>query len=163
MVRAVCGILVLVVASRMAIRQDYAAPDPAVSGELTAMLRQFLADASTNNAAGFDRFFADDVIYTRSTGAVVTKADIMKSVSAAPAAPGAKVTYSAEDVILHTYPDAAISNFRLVGRTQYSDGRIEEAYYRNTGVFLRRNGRWQAVAWQSTRLPEQPLTPPSAR
>jgi len=55
-------------------------PNLATVAELKAMLRQFLADASTENAAGFDRFFADDVLYTRAAGAMVPKRMIMRSV-----------------------------------------------------------------------------------
>ena len=41
------------------------------ANELTAMLNQFIRDASSNRAAGFERFFADDVIYTGSNGMVL--------------------------------------------------------------------------------------------
>lgn len=127
--------------------------------ELTAMLTQFLNDAGTNNPAGFDRFFADDLIYTRSAGAITTKADIMRSLNSprnenAPAAPASKSTFSAEDITIHPYGDTAIVAFRLVGRTEHPDGKIEIANYRNTGTFLRRNGKWQVVAWQSTKMPD---------
>jgi hypothetical protein len=26
--------------------------------------------------------------------------------------------------------------------------------YLNTGTFLRRNGKWQVIAWQSTKIPD---------
>jgi hypothetical protein len=26
--------------------------------------------------------------------------------------------------------------------------------YRNSGMFVRRDGRWQAVTWQATKVPE---------
>jgi ketosteroid isomerase-like protein len=134
--------------------------NPATVNELTAMLRQFLSDASTNNAAGFEKFFADDVIYTRSAGAVTTKPEIMKSVTGPQPATGTKSTFSAEDITVHDYGDTAVVAFRLVGRTEHQDGKVEEAYYRNTGTFLKRNGRWQVVAWQATKIPEQPAAQP---
>ena len=59
-----------------------------------------------------------------------------------------------EDVTVHDYGDTAIVAFRLVARTEHSDGKIEMSNYRNTGTFLRRDGRWQVVAWQSTKMPE---------
>jgi len=127
--------------------------------ELTAMLTQFLNDAGTNNPAGFDRFFADDLIYTRSAGATTTKADIMRSLNSpraeiTSAAPAPKSTFSAEDITIHPYGDTAIVAFRLVGRTEHPDGKVEISNYRNTGTFLRRNGKWQVVAWQSTKMPD---------
>ena len=65
-----------------------------------------------------------------------------------------KTTYSAEDITVHDYGDTAIVAFQLVARTEHPDGKVETGNYRNTGTFLRRNGRWQVVAWQSTKIPE---------
>ena len=56
------------------------APPSTTTHQLTAMLNQFLDDASNGNRAGFDRFFADDVIYTGSNALVRTKPEIMKNV-----------------------------------------------------------------------------------
>jgi ketosteroid isomerase-like protein len=127
-------------------------PNLATVEELKAMLRQFLADASTENAAGFDRFFADDVLYTRAAGAMVPKRMIMRSVDNEEQSADNKVTYSAESIVVHDYGDTAVMAFRLVERNALGAGRVEEAYYRNTGTFLRRNGQWQVIAWQSTRI-----------
>ena len=120
--------------------------------EVTALLHEFLDAAGGGDRAVFDKFFAEDVIYTRATGAVISKADIMKSLSKpAPASKG-KSSYSAEDITVHEYGDTAVVAFRLVGQTLHGEGKVETSYYRNTGTFLRRNGRWQAVAWQATKV-----------
>ncbi|HXE36778.1 MAG TPA: nuclear transport factor 2 family protein [Verrucomicrobiae bacterium] len=119
--------------------------------EVTALLREFIAGAGSGDRAIFEKFFADDVIYTRATGAVITKADIMGSLGK-PAASEEKSSYSAEDITVHEYGDTVIVAFRLEGRTEHGDGKVEQAHYRNTGTFLRRNGRWQAVAWQATKI-----------
>jgi len=122
--------------------------------EVTALLRQFMEAAGRGDRAIFEKFFADDVIYTRATGVVITKADIMASLSKpAPASEG-RSTYSAEDITVHEYGDTVIVAFRLEGQTERGDGKIETAHYRNTGTFLRRDGRWQAVAWQATKISE---------
>jgi len=120
--------------------------------EVTALLREFMAGAGSGDRAIFEKFFADDVIYTRASGVVITKADIMASLGKpAPASEG-KSAYSAEDITVHEYGDTVIVAFRLEGRTEHGDGKVEQAHYRNTGTFLRRNGRWQAVAWQATKI-----------
>lgn len=124
---------------------------------LTAMLNQFLDDASTGNRGGFDRFFANDVIYTGSNALVRTKPDIMKNVGSMKPTTDKKTTYSAEDVTVHDFGDAAVVAFRLVARTETKNAKgpkIETASYRNTGTFVRRNGRWQVVAWQATKIPK---------
>ena len=130
------------------------AGDEATKQKLTAMLRQFLVDAAQGNAPGFESFFADHVIYTRSAGVVTNKAEIMKNVANLRPTAESKSTYSAEDITVHDYGDTTIVAFQLVARTEHADGRVETGNYRNTGTFLRRNGRWQVVAWQSTKMPE---------
>jgi ketosteroid isomerase-like protein len=127
---------------------------PNATEEVTALLREFISAAGSGAPAIFDKFFASDVIYTRATGAVITKADIMESLKKpAPASEG-KSSYSAEDITVHEYGDTVIVAFQLVGRTEKPGGKLDTAHYRNTGTFLRRNGRWQAVAWQATRISE---------
>lgn len=127
------------------------APDNAV---LRALLTEFLAGASRNDAAVHERFWAESLVYTRSTGVRVGKPDILKSVRAAPASGPdvAHTAYSAEDVRVQQYGDTAVVAFRLVGRSG-NGGAEERSEYLNTGTFLKRDGRWQAVAWQATRVP----------
>ena len=133
------------------------APQSTTTHQLTAMLNQFLDDASTGNSAGFDRFFADDVIYTGSNALVRTKPEIMKNVGSMKPTPDKKTTYSAENVTVHDFGDAAVVAFRLVARTETKSAKgpkVKTDSYRNTGTFVRRNGRWQVVAWQATKIPK---------
>jgi len=129
------------------------APDAA---ELTKLLNEFLAGASRNDVAVHDRFWADDVIYTGSGGRRRGKADIMRDVRAAPAPkPGDPTTvYTAADVRIQQYGDAAVVAFRLVATTT-KDAKSEVANYLNSGTFIKRNGQWQVVNWQSTRVPKE--------
>ena len=129
------------------------APAPA-SDELTRLLYEFLAGASRNDVKVHERFWADDLIYTRSAGVRVGKVDILESVrTEAPAPDEPPTAYTAEDIRIHQYGDAAVVAFRLVGTTGSGD-KTEVANYLNTGTFVRRNGEWRAVAWQATRVPE---------
>ncbi len=157
-----CVLISLLLAGSVCAQQAArtASSSSATTRELTALLNQFMKDASTNNAAGFDRFFADDLIYTGSNGMVHTKAEIMGSLNAPkPAAASAeKQIYSAENVVVHDFGGTAIVAFQLVAHTEHADGKIEISNYRNTGTFLRRNGRWQVIAWQATKIPEKTAT-----
>jgi hypothetical protein len=133
------------------ILQAQTAPDAA---ELTSLLNEFLAGASRSDPAVHDRFWADDLIYTRSAGRRVSKADVMRDVRSAPAPkPGdPTTTYTAEDVRIQQYCDTAIVAFRLVGVTKNGSD-TQTSQNLNTGTFVKRNGKWQVVAWQSTRMP----------
>lgn len=152
---------VLVLPSSLLDAASSQSPAPsATARQLTDMLNQFLADVPKNNPASYDRFFADDVIYTRNTGAVTTKADIIRGVSASSGRPPrleTTTTFSAEDVMIHEYPDVAIVAFRLVAHEEHSAGKPPTTTnYRDTGTFLRRNGKWQVVSWQATKIADAP-------
>lgn len=131
--------------------QAQTAPDAV---ELTKLLKDFLAGASRNDAAMHDRFWAHDLIYTSSAGRRMGKADIMRDVSSSgPAKAGVAATvYGAEDIRIQQYGNTAIVAFRLIGTTEGA-GTTETSNYLNTGTFLKRNGKWQAVSWQSTKMP----------
>ena len=127
-----------------------AAPD---APELTKLLQDFLAGASRNDPAAHERFWADDLIYTRAAGKRTTKADILRDVRAEAATPKSNetTTYTAQDIHIQQYGTTAIVAFRLVGTTE-RQGKTEIANYLNTGTFLKRDGKWQAVAWQATKM-----------
>ena len=125
-------------------------PDAA---ELTKLLNDFLAGASRNDAAVHESFWADDLIYTRSAGRRVSKADILRDLREAPAPKPTdpKTIYTAEDIRIQQYDDTAIVAFRLVATTE-TGGTKYIANLLNSGTFVKRNGKWQVVNWQSTRM-----------
>ena len=127
------------------------APDAA---ELTKLLNDFLAGASRNDAAIHERFWADDLIYTRSAGRRVNKAEVMHDVRTAPAPKPTdpKTVYTAEDIQIQQYGDTAVVAFRLVATTE-TGGKKNVANLLNSGTFVKRDGKWQVVNWQSTRMP----------
>ncbi|MBA2432402.1 MAG: nuclear transport factor 2 family protein [Chthoniobacterales bacterium] len=127
-----------------------AAPD---SSELTQLLKDFLAGASRNDAAMHNRFWAEDLIYTGSGGVRRGKAEIMESVrKEGPAEGEPETVYGAEDIRIQQYGTTAIVAFRLVGTTKEGEA-TEASNYLNTGTFLKRDGKWQVVAWQATKVP----------
>lgn len=126
------------------------------SDELTRLLNEFLAGAGRNDTAIHERFWADDLIYTRAAGARIGKAELMKGVRSTPVGKTDAPTtvYKAEDVRIQQYGNAAVVAFRLVGTTTKMDGSRDIAQFFNTGTFVKRKGRWQAVAWQATAIPK---------
>jgi ketosteroid isomerase-like protein len=125
------------------------APDAA---ELTRLVNEFLTRVS--DPAMHDRFWAEDLIYTGSSGRRVGKADIMRDMRSAPAPKpnDPKSVYTAEDVRIQQYGTTAIVAFRLVSTTT-NDGKTDVSKYLNTGTFLKRDGKWRVVSWQATKLP----------
>ena len=147
-------ISILLVFSAVAASYGQEAKD---SAELTRLLNEFLAGAGRNDAAVHDRFWADDLIYTRSAGSRIGKAELMRGVRSAPARrDGDPVTvYTAEDVQIRQYGDAAVVAFKLIGTTTRADGSREVSEFLNTGTFIKRRGEWRAVAWQATAVPKK--------
>jgi hypothetical protein len=124
--------------------------------EITQMLTTFLTPAVNNSIAGHERFWADDLVYTSSAGKVMSKADILKSFPEdlkpkSEQHPEARAVFSAEDILVRPYGDMAALTFRLAEHDP--DGKI--SYFRNSGTFLLRNGKWQAITWQATRVAPQ--------
>src|SRR5438477_9415391 len=110
------------------------APDAAA---LTRLLKEFLDGASRNDTAMHDRFWAEDLIYTGSSGRRIGKADIMRDQrsSPAPKSETPATIYTAEDIRIQQYGNTAVVAFRLVGTTQ-REGKTEVANYLNSGTFL---------------------------
>lgn len=141
----------LILLGSISIAGQSTAPDAA---ELTKLLNDFLAGASRNDAKIHDAFWAEDLIYTRSAGVRVNKTEVMRNVRSAPAPkPGdPKTIYTAEDIRIQQYGTTAIVAFRLVATTEAPAG-TQVANLLNSGTFLKRDGKWQVVNWQSTRMP----------
>lgn len=128
------------------------------------MLNDFLVGAGKNDAAVHDAFWAEDLIYTRSAGVRIDKAELMKGVRSAPAAKAGDPVnvYTAEDIKIQQYGDTAVVAFRLVSTTTKSDGTKTVGNNLNTGTFVKRGGKWRVVAWQSTVVPNADTKPKAA-
>lgn len=137
--------LVVLLLSRPVIASD--------QDDLAALLNDFLANVTSRET--HDRFWAEDLIYTSSRGTRTTKADILSGftsdASAETDAPGP--VFSAEDVQIRLYGNTAVVAFRLVATPPDDDPALGIQNYLNTGTFLKRDGIWQAVAWQATIVP----------
>ena len=148
MKKAVLCTICLLVTTGAAMAQT--SPDAA---ELTKLLNEFLAGASRNDPAVHERFWADDLIYTRSAGRRVNKAEVLHDVRSAPAPKpeDPRTVYTAEDIRIQQYGNTAIVAFRLVATTEGGETKQVQNLL-NSGTFLKRDGKWQVVNWQSTRM-----------
>ena len=127
-----------------------------VEQEVTDMLNTFLAGASSD-AAAHDHFWADDLVYTSSNGSRFGKAEIMAGFESKgeteSAEPEAVVIYSAKEVLVRQFGEAAVLTFKLLGTSTTDPEAVDE--YFNTGTFVKRDGLWQVVAWQATKIPAE--------
>lgn len=100
--------------------------------------------------AEIDRILADDLTYTHSSGRLETKAQFLAALQS-----GLRFeAIEPEEVLVRVYGDAGLVTGRAQMRVRSQDRQTSFAV-RFTTVYVKRQGRWQMVAWQSTRLPEQ--------
>jgi ketosteroid isomerase-like protein len=100
--------------------------------------------------ATLNELIADDLVYTHSTARLDTKRSLIGNMES-----GSTVYTSLEpsDVKAQDLGDSVV----LTGSCRIgvnAGGRPNSFSVRFTDVYARRGGRWQMVAWQSTRLPD---------
>lgn len=138
----------IIVISSFFIFQSAISQDTEVREQLSEMLHNFMEGASNNDKNTHENFWAEDLIYTSSNGTRFGKAQIMagfKTQTEDSSAP--KTIYTAEDIKINIYDDMAVVAFKMKGDTG-----VEVQYYFNSGTFLKRDGRWQVVNWQATKI-----------
>lgn len=126
-----------------------AAAPAGVEAEILRTERQRVAALVANDFAALERILADDLTYTHSNALLESKAEYIGAIRSG------KLKYHALDhdqQRVRIYGDTAV----LTGRTQVHstyEGQEARPTLRFTIVYVRRAGRWQMAAWQSTRIP----------
>ena len=95
-----------------------------------------------------DQILANELTYTHSSGRVDSKAQLVHSLQSG------ELKYdsiSADDVSVRTYGDSAVVRGRARMKVQSGEQKLD-LQIRYTDVYVRHGGRWQLVAWQSTRI-----------
>lgn len=119
---------------------------------LTAMLHHFLDGASRSDAAIHDAFWAEDLIYTSSSGRRFGKAELMAGLPPEPIPPTTR--YTAEEIQVRVFGGMAVVAFRMVATSEEPTLPPVQQFF-NSGTFLLREGRWQVVNWHATRIPSE--------
>jgi len=93
-----------------------------------------------------EKILADDLIYTHTTARIDTKSSFIEAISS-----GRSNYRSIErkDVNVRQFGDSAV----VTGHAKFhvGDSKFEARFI---DVYAKRDGVWQMVAWQSTRLPD---------
>lgn len=115
---------------------------------ITQQLHEFLSH--NNDIQQHQDFWADDLIYTSSDGSRFGKQFILDSFNQTSDNPQPETQYSAEEIQVRTFTSTAVLTMKLIA-TQ--NGKVIQTYY-NSGTFVKRDNRWQAVVWQATKIPK---------
>ncbi|REL29324.1 nuclear transport factor 2 family protein [Thalassotalea euphylliae] len=126
---------------------------------ISQLLNDFLANSVNDDLANHQRFWADDLIYTSSSGTRFDKSYIIQGIKADKADKAASENsdtlppvYWAEDTDIRVYGDTAIVAFKLMHKENAKANAVKQTYF-NTGTLLKRDSSWQVVAWQATKIP----------
>lgn len=119
--------------------------------QLHGLLNEFMIGASSNDRATHERFWADDLVYTSSSGERFGKQHILAGLADSEDSTEAAAEYRATDVDIRLLgSDVAVITFVLVADLP---GQIRQ-HYLNTGVFNRHGDSWRASVWQATKSSE---------
>lgn len=132
--------------------------------ELNQLLNDFLANKVGDDFKNHNRFWADDLVYTSSAGKRFDKSVIIDGIknesqeaskedSGQDKNGNSEPKYWAEETDIRLYGTTAIVAFKL-GAEWLEDGAVKRQFYYNTGTFLKRDGIWQVIAWQATKIPQ---------
>lgn len=121
--------------------------EDAVRAADAARIKAFIAA----DRAALGSILGEDLTYTHSSGRLDNKSAIIDAITSG------KTQYHSMvpgEVVVRLYGDVAI----LTGRAAVNvttDGQLLDLKLRFTSVYTKRDGRWQFIAWQSTRLAQQ--------
>lgn len=146
-------VLTLLAASGLAMAQSL--PDSARSGTEKELIRiaQELFDAlPSGNKAPWQKYVADDVIYTDENWRILTKKELVDSLSPLPK--GYSGSIRMENIQTRINGDAAVLSYRAL-EEEYIFGQKLSPVYLVTDTYFKRGGQWQMVASHIIVLPSE--------
>jgi ketosteroid isomerase-like protein len=102
-----------------------------------------------NDIASLERVLSEELTYAHSTGKVEHKGEFLSMLASG------KLRYKdfrCSDLQIRVYGNAAVVTGKADIRVEF-EGREHHELLRYTAVYVRTEGSWQMVAWQSTKIP----------
>jgi len=144
----VIAILCLLTLSVGVAQPAFAKMDGGAGDEVKKMEQDWAAATVKEGAAAVDKYEADDIMSVDPTGRVTDKTQDKKDLSSG----DLKLTsIDLSDLRVHVYGNTAV----VIGTSAVKGtfkGQDISGTYRYTDVWVKRGGKWQAVASQSTRV-----------
>jgi ketosteroid isomerase-like protein len=140
-----------------AVRAADAPPVAEAERTIRQLEAQFARAVVEGDRAFYDRVLAEDFTHTSHAGVFKTRAQFMaedKS-GAKEASPSGRTRYDAydvDDLAIRVYGDTAVVTGRTTPRGRTALGQPITGQYRYLRVWVKRQGRWQAVAFEGTRI-----------
>jgi hypothetical protein len=122
--------------------------DATATHELTTIMLDMAKASIRGDVAFFDNVLADEVIYTTINGEIKNKAQVLDDYRKH------QITFQShvfDDIKVRLYGELAVVTNRATAVSTYQH-KPRRSVTRNTRTFVKRDGRWQVVAFQSTRI-----------
>jgi sugar lactone lactonase YvrE len=122
--------------------------DAATIRELTTIMLDMAKASIRGDAAFFDNVLADEVIYTTINGEIKNKAQVLDDYRKH------NITFKShvfDEIHVRLYGETALVTNRATAVSTYRS-KPRRSVTRNTRMFIHRDGKWQVVAFQSTRI-----------
>jgi uncharacterized protein (TIGR02246 family) len=123
-------------------------PSSPAERQIRQLHAQLIQGYLHNDAALLDRVLADDYTFIDEAGRYLSKAHIVESFRSGD---HHIFSYEMSEEKIRVYGNAAVMTYRYVSKERYK-GQDERGDDRITRVFAKKNGRWQIVAGQETRI-----------
>jgi Domain of unknown function (DUF4440) len=126
----------------------HARKPPDMNAVLTSLEARRFKALVEGDLVTLDRMLADDLTYTHATGWTQSKSELLESLRSG------KLRYLSIEPAnekVRAYGTTAVGTGRAVFKVRL-EGKELNVQLRFIDVYVRRHGRWQLVAWQSTRL-----------
>jgi ketosteroid isomerase-like protein len=112
-----------------------------VEQELRQLQRQLIAAIQRRDRDALNRIWADEYLGTAPNGRVVTKADLLSAIE------GGAITVESiefDDMRVRLFDNMALLTGHASVRARVS-GEDMSGSYRGTGIYIKRNNRWEVV------------------
>lgn len=141
-------VVLMVAGSSIAFGQSGKADTSSVEKTLMQMERDWTEAGLKKDVKTFDRIIADDWVALDFLGKTVTKAEAVADLKS-----GSSTNQSVQlgEMKVRTFGNTAVVTGSDTEKSTYK-GKDSSGKYVWTDVFVNRNGRWQVVASQSTKL-----------
>ena len=147
------SMLLIVSFSGLAAARGAAAGAPANSEEIKKEVLKLEQERDQalmkNDAAWFERIFADDIDYIGAGGGIMTKRQVVDEIGSR-ARKWQAVRH--DEYKVRVYGNAAVVSYRSDSTMEYK-GQVKTTLARTTDVYVKQNGQWRDVVHQVTALP----------
>ena len=117
--------------------------------EVKQMIKEYRQALLKRDVAALERIWADDYTFINASGKLLSKAERLANLKSG--ATALETIKSEGEPVVRVYGDAAVAVSRVTLAGRYS-GRATSGAFRSMHVWAKRQGHWQLVANQQTRI-----------